>query len=94
MYTGVLDQNWIRIFHRSIVYPIKRVLADRITSQARPIDIFITGFRDLCLRKTFDMVDTISNIQLDDLKSKPHGLPESKHYKLFPLDMFHGSTHH
>ena len=86
MYTGVLDKNWIRNFYKSIGYPIgppskiyednqaiiKRVLAERITPQARPIDILITALHELHLRKTSEMLDTRSNMQLADLNSKPH----------------------
>ena len=39
---------------------IKRVLADIITTQARP------------LRKKIEIVETRSNMQLADLNSKPH----------------------
>ena len=59
MYTGVLDQNWIRYLFRSISYPIgplsklyeynqakiKRFLTDIITPQARPLDVLITAIR-------------------------------------------------
>ena len=83
----MLYQNCIRTFYRSIGIPIvppsklyegkqatiKRVLADRINPQARQIDVLITALHKLRLRKTFDMVDTISNMQLADLKSNPHG---------------------
>ena len=76
IYTGVLDQNWIRNFFRSIYYPIgpplklceenqatiKILLADRITPQARTINILITALREIYLRKTFDMVGTRSNM--------------------------------
>ena len=67
MYTGVLYQNCIRNFYRSIGYPIglpsklykdiqatiKRVLADRISPQARPLDVLITALQNLCLQNTF-----------------------------------------
>ena len=57
MYTGVLDQTWIRYLFRSISYPIvppskiyeynqakiNRLLADIITPQARPLDVLITS---------------------------------------------------
>ena len=57
MYTGVLDQNWIRDFFRSIGYPIgppskiyednqatiKIVLVDIITPQARLLGVLITA---------------------------------------------------
>ena len=60
MYTGVLDQNWIRNFFIKIVYQIgpplnvyeenqatiKIVLADMITPQARPIDILTTALHE------------------------------------------------
>ena len=87
MHIGLLDQNFIRNFFRSIGYPIgppsklypynqatiKIFLADRITPQARPLGGLITDIHKFHLRKTFDMVDTRSNMQLSDLNSKPHG---------------------
>ena len=48
-------------------------MLDRITLQARPIDLLITALHELQLRNTFEIVDTISNMQLSDLNSKPHG---------------------
>ena len=59
MYTGVLDQNWIRYLFRSISYPIGPpskiyeynkakiygLLTDIITLQARPLDLLITATR-------------------------------------------------
>ena len=86
MYIGVLDQNWIGDFFRSIVYPIRppsklyydnqgiieSVMADIITPQSRPLDVLITALHELHLRKIFDMVDTRSNMQLAELNSKPH----------------------
>ena len=83
----MLDQNWVRYVFRSIGYTIgtpsklyeenqatiKRVLGGRINTQARPLDVLITALHELCLRKTFDMVDTILNMQLTDLNSKPQG---------------------
>ena len=83
----MLYQNWIRDFFRSIGYPIgppsklykdnqekiKIVLADIITPQAIHIDALITSLHELHLRKTFEMIDTRSNMQLADLNSKPHG---------------------
>ena len=48
-------------------------MADRITPQSRPIDVLITFLHELHLRNTFEMVDKISNMQLVDLNSKPHG---------------------
>ena len=65
MYTGVLDQNWTRKLFRSIGYPIgppsklyedkqstlKRVFADIITPQDKPIDVLITAIHELYLRK-------------------------------------------
>ena len=87
MYTGVLDQNCIRelfiptgcpLGPPSEIYEdnqatIKRVLADIITPQARPLDFLINALHKLHPRKTFEMVDTRSNMQLADLNSKPHG---------------------
>ena len=52
---------------------VKRVLADIIIPQSRPIDILITALDEPHLRNIFDMVDTRSNMQLTDLNSKPHG---------------------
>ena len=87
MYTGVLDKNWIRnifrliggpIGHPSKIYEdnqetIKRVLVYRITPQSRPLDVLITSLHELHLQKTFEMVDTRSNMQFSDLNSKLHG---------------------
>ena len=87
MYTGLLDQNRIRFFYKSIGYhigpslnvyeenqaKIKIVLADIITPQSRPLDVLVTALHELHIRKTFEMVDTRSKIQLDDLNSNPHG---------------------
>ena len=81
MYTGVLDQNWIIYFLRSIGYlivpppklyednqaTIKILPADRINPQYRPLDFLITAFHELHLRKTFETVDTRSKTQLSDL---------------------------
>ena len=44
-----------------------------ITPLSRPINVLITALREIRPRKTVDMVDTRSNMQLSDLKSKPHG---------------------
>ena len=87
MCIGVLDQNFIRNFYRSIGYTlvpssnfyeenkatIKRVLEERITPQARSLDVLITDLHEHRLRKTFNIADTISNTQLTDLKSKRYG---------------------
>ena len=87
MYIGVLDQNWIRDLFISIGYPIgptsklyeenqakvKRVLEDRIITQARPLNVLITSLHELHLRKIFHMVGTRSNMKLSNLKSKPQG---------------------
>ena len=87
MYTGVLYQNCTRNFFRSIGYTIgntskiyednqatiKGVLADIITPQARPLDVLITAIRELHLRKTFEIVDKRSYMQISDHNSKPHG---------------------
>ena len=57
MYTGTLNENWIRDLFRSIGYPvitssklyeenqatIKRVMVNRITPQSRPLGILITA---------------------------------------------------
>ena len=42
-----------------------------ITPQARPIDVLITALYKLHILETSEMVDTISNMQLADLNSKP-----------------------
>ena len=87
MYTGVLYKNWFRDFFRPVGYPIgppselyennqatiKRVLANIITTQYRPLDVLITAIHKILLRKTFEMVDTRSNMQLADLNYNPHG---------------------
>ena len=52
---------------------IKRVLAERINSQAIPLDALITALHKLNLHKTFAMVETILNMKLTDFNSKPHG---------------------
>ena len=46
---------------------------DRISHQARPLDVLITAHHELRIRKTVEMVDKISNTQLTELNSKPHG---------------------
>ena len=53
---------------------IKRALADIINPQAIHIDILITAIHELHHRNIFEMVYTISNMQLVDLHSKPHGV--------------------
>ena len=83
----MLDKNCIRNFFRLIGYPIgpssnlyednqatiKIVLVYSITPQYRPLNLLITTLREICLCKTFDMVDTRSNMQLADINSMPHG---------------------
>ena len=63
VYTGVFYQNWIRDFFRAICYPIgtpskkyedkqatiKIVMVDRITTQARTLDLPITALHELHL---------------------------------------------
>ena len=87
MYKWVLYQSWIIDFFISIGYPvghpyklyednqeiIKRALADIITPQSIPLDVLITAIHKIHLRNAFGTVDTISNTQLSDLNSKPHG---------------------
>ena len=87
MYIETLDKNSIRDFLRSIGYPIghpsklydnnqakiKILMANKITPQSRPLNILITAIHELHLRKTFEMVDKRSNMQLSYLNSKPHG---------------------
>ena len=67
MYTGVLDQNCIRELFIPTGYPIgppskiyednqatiKRVLADIITPQAKPLNVLITSLYEINLRKKF-----------------------------------------
>ena len=65
---------------------IKRFLAYRIASQAGPLDILITALCELFLRKTFDMLDTKSNMQLHDLNSNPHGRKVSRISFIVPLE--------
>ena len=87
MDTGVLYQNRIRNFLRSLGYPIgppsiiyednqakiKRVLADIITTQDRPLDAMITAIHEIHIQKTFEMVNTRSNMQIYGLNSNPRG---------------------
>ena len=86
MYKGVLDKNWIINFFRPIGYPIvpqskiqednqatiRRLLEDIITPQARPLNVLITAFHELHLRKIFEIAETRSNMQISDLNSKPN----------------------
>ena len=86
MYTGVLYQNWIINFYRSIGWPIgppsklyddnqaiiKRFLVEIINTQSRPLSVLITDLHELHVQKTFEMVDTRSKMQLSDLNSDPH----------------------
>ena len=78
LYQRLLEINWLS--HKTYIKTIgekkatiKIVLADRITPQSRPLDALITAINELHLRITFEMVDTISNMQLADINSKPHG---------------------
>ena len=48
-------------------------MLDRITTQSRPLDVLITSVHELHLIKKIEIMDTISNMQLDDPNSKPHG---------------------
>ena len=87
MYTGVLNQNWIRIFYRSIGYlivppsklyeenqeTIKILLADRITLQDNPLYVIITALHKIHILKTFEIVKTRSSMKLADINSKPRG---------------------
>ena len=43
-----------------------------ITLQYRPLDVLVTGLHKPNTRKIFEMVDTRSNMQLDNLNYKPH----------------------
>ena len=51
----------------------KQFLSDSITPQYRPIEILITALHKFHIRKKFVIVDTRSNMQISDHKSKPHG---------------------
>ena len=88
MYTRVWYKNWIRNFYISIGYPIgspskiyynnqetlkRRVLENIINPQARYLNVLITVTHKLHLI-FFEMLDTISNMQLDYLNSKPNGV--------------------
>ena len=87
MHTKVLDQNWTRNFFWSIGYPIgprsklykdnqatiKILLVKRITPQSRPINVIIITLHEIYFQKTFEMVDTGFNMQLDVINSKPRG---------------------
>ena len=116
----MVDQNWIKDLLRSISYPIgppsklygynkatiKRVMADRITPQARPLNVL----KEIHLRKN-EILDTRSNTQLFDLDSKPRGgkslrnlidcaigvqfypPPGSLHYQKLFLGIFNKSDH-
>ena len=52
---------------------IKRVLVDITYLQYIPLDVLITFLHELDIIKTFEIVDTRSNMQLSDLNSKPRG---------------------
>ena len=52
---------------------IKRVLIDSINNQTRHLDVLIIGLHELHIRKTFNTVETRSNLQLADVNSKPRG---------------------
>ena len=85
-YAGVLGKNWIISFCRSIGYPIgppyklyeenhvtiKTVLSDRITHQARHLEVLIIDLHKHHIRKN-DMVGKKPNIEFNDLNYKPHG---------------------
>ena len=87
MYTGVLYQKFIRKYCRPIGYPIgppsklyeenqaimKIVLEYRIKTQSRNLDVIITAIHEHHIRKIFDILDTISNMQISELNSKTHG---------------------
>ena len=65
-------------------------MADRITTQSRPLNILINALHELHLRKQFDMADTRSNIQLDNLNSNPRGEKVSETpliVKLYPTSI-------
>ena len=47
-------------------------MADTITLQYRPLDVLVTGLHKPNTRKIFEMVDTRSNMQLDNLNYKSH----------------------
>ena len=52
---------------------IKILLVNIITPQSRPSNVLITDLHELHLQFFFEMVHTISNMQLADPNSKPHG---------------------
>ena len=52
---------------------IKQVLKDRITPEARPLDVLITGLHEHKLRGTFSIHDCRSDLQLAYFNSKPLG---------------------
>ena len=82
----MLDQNWIINFFRSIGCPIgttskiydnnqakiKIVVVEIITPQVGTLNFLITDIHEIHLQKTFEMVDTRSNMQLVELNSNPH----------------------
>ena len=83
----MIAQNWIKHYFRSFGYSIgtpskiyednrakiKILLLDIVTHQAIPLGVIITALHELHPQKTFEMVDTRSNMRLADLNSKPHG---------------------
>ena len=73
IYTGVLDQDWIRNFFGSIGCPIgspsklhednketiKRVFSEIVIPQYRPLNVLINSLYEIRPRKTFEMVDKL-----------------------------------
>ena len=73
----ILYINWLPIGPPSKIYEdeqatFKISLTKIINNQARPLDVLITDLHEIYLTYIFEMVYTISNMQLADLNSKPH----------------------
>ena len=69
---NILWANWLSNW-RSIKIIIKQILADRITTQAQPLNVIITAIYEYHTPQIFVTVDKRSNMQLYALKQKPHG---------------------
>ena len=48
-------------------------MSDRITPEVRPFEVLITDLHNIYLLKTFEMIDTRSNMKLYYLNYKPNG---------------------
>ena len=87
LFQGVKQTYCLRNFMLSIGFPIcqptptyednqatiKQVLKDRITPQARPIDVLITSLHEHHARGTFAIADCKSQLMLADFNSHPIG---------------------